>query len=114
MVDDPAGYRWSSHRACALGEPQPILTPHPLYLALGKSPTERQSAYRALFRAHIDPVALDDIRLSLNQSQPLGDRRFHDTIARMLGERRQPRPRGRPRSPISQDGTAGDQVELPL
>jgi putative transposase len=114
IVDDPADYRWSSYRTNALGQSQPIVTPHALYLALARSAKERQAAYRALFRAHLDQAALDDIRLSLHQSQPLGDSRFHDTIARMLGERRQPKPRGRPPTAASQDGDGRDQTELPL
>lgn len=114
MVDDPAHYRWTSYRANALGERQPILTPHALYLSLGSRAAERQAAYRALFRAHVDQAALDDIRLAINQSQPLGDSRFHDAIARMLGERRQPRPRGRPRAPASEESVTSDQTELPL
>ena len=37
MVDDPAHYRWTSYRANGLGQLCAILTPHPLYLALGQS-----------------------------------------------------------------------------
>lgn len=35
MVEHPFDYRWSSYRANAQGEPSELLTPHPLYLALG-------------------------------------------------------------------------------
>lgn len=42
-------YRWSSHRANALGEADTLLTPHPFYLALGRSSASRQAAYRAMF-----------------------------------------------------------------
>src|SRR5450631_2933514 len=71
MVDDPAHYRWSSYRANALGRADPQLAPHELYLALGRNDRDRQAAYRALFRSHLDRAAIDDIRLALNQSQPL-------------------------------------------
>jgi putative transposase len=57
----------------------------------------RQAAYRALFRSHLDAAATDDIRLALNQNQPLGNARFHAQIEKRLGERREARPRGRPR-----------------
>ena len=97
MVDDPAHYRWTSYRANALGQGNVMVSPHPLYLALESTDAARQSAYRALFRAHLEQAGIDDIRLALNQSQPLGDSRFHARIARMVGERRQARPRGRPR-----------------
>jgi putative transposase len=48
MVNSPEEYRWSSYRFHAYGQPSAWLVPHPLYLALGKTPKERQAAYRAL------------------------------------------------------------------
>ncbi len=98
MVGDPAHYRWTSYRANALGQADARLTSHSLYLALGHSDRDRQAAYRALFRAHLDQAAIDDIRLALNQSQPLGNARFYAKIESMTGVRREARPRGRPRS----------------
>jgi len=97
MVDDPAHYRWTSYRSNALGQSNERLTAHPVYNALGATIERRQAAYRALFRASLDQAAIDDIRLALNQSQPLGDSQFNARIAQMTGERREARPRGRPR-----------------
>ena len=97
MVDDPAHYRWTSYRGNGLGQADARLTPHTLYLALGSDGKERQAAYRALFRAQPDRAAIDDIRLALNQSQPLGNERFYAKIAKMAGVRREAKPRGRPR-----------------
>jgi len=57
----------------------------------------RQTAYRALFRTELDDDAIDDIRLALNQNQPLGNNRFHGRIEKKFGEWREARPRGRPR-----------------
>jgi putative transposase len=48
MVARPGDYKWSSFRANAIGESLPWLTPHPVYLALGSTPEERQAAYRAI------------------------------------------------------------------
>jgi REP-associated tyrosine transposase len=45
LVASPADYRWSSYRANALGHGDPIVTPHPLYYALGRSPEVRRKAY---------------------------------------------------------------------
>ena len=97
MVDDPAHYRWTSYRANGLGMADSRITPHPLYQALGRSDKERQAAYRALCRAQLDQTAIDDIRLALNQNQPLGNERFYAKIEKMTGTRREARPRGRPR-----------------
>ena len=98
MVEDPAHYRWTSYRANGLGLADALISPHPLYLALGRTGAARLVAYRALFRAQLDESAIDDIRLALNQNQPLGNSRFYSKIARMTGERRQARPRGRPKA----------------
>jgi putative transposase len=48
MVSSPAEYRWSSFAFHGLGEPHPWLVPHPVYVALGAGPQERQAAYRAI------------------------------------------------------------------
>ena len=50
MVAHPAEYRWSSYRANAQGEVDPLLKPHALYEALGRDAASRQAVYRELFR----------------------------------------------------------------
>ena len=116
MVTDPAHYRWSSYRHNGLGQGDALLTPHPLYRTLAKDDDERRAAYRALFRPQLDEEAIDDIRLALNQSQPLGGSRFHARIAELTGEPREARPRGRPRKPAGagEGGFAGLQQDLNL
>jgi len=66
MVADPADYRWSSYRANALGAPDPLLSLHPLYLALGADGDTRRGAYRDLFRGALDQKPLSDLRLAFN------------------------------------------------
>lgn len=114
MVDDPAHYRWTSYRANALGQSDARLTPHTVFLALGAAEKQRQSAYRALFRTQLDRAAIDDIRLALNQSQPLGNSRFLARIEKVTGERREARPRGRPRVRPTIDDASASQQALPL
>jgi putative transposase len=104
MVDDPAHYRWSSYRSNSLGQADALLTPHPVYAALGRDPDARLTAYRTLFRPELDAEAIGDIRLALNQGQPLGDSHFLDGIEKITGERREVRPRGRPRKPVAGSG----------
>lgn len=101
MVADPALYRWSSYRANGLGQDDPLLTPHPLYLGLDGEGDARRRTYRGLFRSELDVEAIGDIRLALNQGQPLGNSRFIDSIERVTGQRREVRPRGRPRKHLS-------------
>jgi hypothetical protein len=48
MVEEPGAYRWSSYGHNASGGPDAIVTPHPIYLALGRDDVERRLAYREL------------------------------------------------------------------
>jgi putative transposase len=50
VVASPGQYRWSSFRANALGQDDPLLMPHAHYCALGRAPESRQAAYLALFQ----------------------------------------------------------------
>lgn len=116
MVDDPAHYRWSSYRHNGLGQADSRLTMHTLYESLGRSDKERQSSYRALFRSELDRAALADIRLAINQNQPMGSERFLKKIEAMTGVRRQARPRGRPRleSVLGSENVPAGQGKLEL
>ena len=42
MVPIPGEYPWSSYRANALGHRDPVVSPHPLYTALGETDAARQ------------------------------------------------------------------------
>jgi len=112
MVEDPAHYRWSSYRANGLGQADPLLTPHAVYVGLGQSEADRLAAYRALFRPELDADAIGDIRMALDQGQPLGNSRFLDSIEWATGQRREARPRGRPRKP--EEESTGQQGQLPM
>lgn len=57
--------------------------------------------------------AIGDIRLALDQGQPLGDSRFVDYIEKVTGSRREVRPRGRPRKAVV-DGNEEIQFGLKL
>ncbi len=47
LVQSAADYCWSSYRANALGREDPLVTPHPCYYALGRTPQARRASYRA-------------------------------------------------------------------
>lgn len=49
LAADPGAYRWSSFCANAWGRDDPVVTPHALYFALGRSPERRRARYRAMF-----------------------------------------------------------------
>ncbi len=103
-----------SYHAKGLGRTDPLVSPHPVYTALGCSDTPRLAAYRALFRPELDADPIDDIRMALNQGQPLGDSRFLASIERATGQRREVKPRGRPRKPVAESTENSRQLALKI
>ncbi len=51
LVESAADYRWSSYRANILGREDALVTPHPCYYALGRTPQARRAAYLAVISA---------------------------------------------------------------
>ena len=49
LVRSPKDYSWSSYRHYAFGEPNPLIDDEPEYLALGRTPAQRRTAYQHLF-----------------------------------------------------------------
>ena len=115
MVSGPGDYPWSSYRANAFGLANPMLSPHPLYLALSANNVVRYELYRDRFRTALDDAPLADLRMALNQDQPVGNSRFYAQIEAMTGQRRELRKRGRPKknAEIKPPQDTG-QPELPL
>ncbi|MCW9088534.1 MAG: transposase [Gammaproteobacteria bacterium] len=99
MVRSPAHYRWSSYRHNGQGKGDDLITPHALYLALGKTLPTRLTAYKALFKAHLDKGVLDDIRSAWQTGTPLGNDFFRQKIEAKLKCRVGQARRGRPRKP---------------
>ena len=98
-----------------MGEGNRYLVRHLLYLGLGVDERTTRVAYRSLFRAKLDQEAGSDIRLALNQNQPLRNSRFYAKIEAMTGRRREPRQRGGPRTQRDEfPGYNGQQRELPI
>ena len=97
MVGSPEGYRWSSYRHNALGQPDELLVEHELYLRLGKDEATRRDAYRALFRTALDVAELNQIRDATNKGWALGNDRFQAEIEALTRRRAEPLPRGRPK-----------------
>ena len=62
FCNKPEDYRWSSHRYHAFGEPDPVITLHHGYAALGKDAESRQQRYRGWFRQQLSDTALSKIR----------------------------------------------------
>jgi putative transposase len=84
MVYDPAYYRWSSHRHNARGEPDALITPHPLYQALGANAADRRAVYRTLFLEPLEPQTLDRIRHAARRGTALADESFCERVEAVI------------------------------
>jgi len=87
MVNHPAKYRWSSYHGNALGKFDRCISPHELYLRLGRSDQARQEAYRCLFSVNIDAKDLELIRDATQQCIVIGNDSFQEEIAHALKRR---------------------------
>lgn len=94
MVADPADYPWSSYSFNALGRSDDLVTPHFELQRLGNNDSERQAAYRALFKRAIAETQLNEIRDATNKAWALGDGRFKERIQSQLARRVEPLARG--------------------
>ena len=97
MVNVPEAYLWSSYRANALAEVNPLITRHGVYEQLGVSVKLQAEAYRLSFSESLDIVVMDDIRNAVQTGTPLGKPCFKCEIEALLGVSVGYNQRGRPK-----------------
>lgn len=97
IVSAPGEYPYSSYSHHALGKQNPLLRSHAIYLGLHQDPPARQRAYRALFRDILSEELLSRLRDNTNSCTVIGNDRFKDQIAAMLGRAVSSGKRGRPK-----------------
>lgn len=78
IVDSLDAYRWSSYATFGLGVPSRWLVPHPLYLAMGKTPDERCAAYRELCETPLTDALLAEQRWGRSVGTEAGQTRDGD------------------------------------
>ena len=91
----PSDYPWSSYGANAFGRPDPLVTPHDRYLALGVDAPTRHAEYRALLSTALVARTQRAIRDATHKGWALGSARFRREIESLLDRRTAPLPRGR-------------------
>jgi len=96
MVEDPGEYIWSSYQINALSKTSDLCTPHPEYLRLGGTKSERMENYRALFAYHVEDGLLSEIRVGLNKGMAIGHDRFKEEVEVLTGRRLKSKKVGRP------------------
>ena len=97
MVARPEDHRWSSVHAHLGCRGDGIVTLHERYAALGRTPDERQAAWRDWLALGVAADELASIRRHLARESALGHPRFQQMVERTLNRPVACLPRGRPR-----------------
>lgn len=104
IVERAENYRWSSvHKHLGFSS-EPMLTPHLIYLGLGKDPDDRAACWRNWLSQGTTADELAMIRSHAVQECVLGGGEFVDMVTKQMGRPAGYRPRGRPRA---KTGTGG-------
>jgi putative transposase len=72
IVARPEQYRWSSYAHHAYGTPDPLISEHPLYAALGPGPELRQRAWQAICGQDVRADELESIRVAIRTGIIIG------------------------------------------
>lgn len=97
IVQQPVEYPWSSFHYNAMGQPNTLITPHPVFEALSADPMERRAIYRALFQSSLSQQERQDISESLAANHVLGGLHFKFQVEAFLERPIGHRCRGRPK-----------------
>jgi putative transposase len=97
IVRHPKHYPWSSYAHNALGKTDTLITPHRLYLSLGKRDASRLATYSGLFKERLSQWDIDSIREATNKAWVLGAEKFKRKVEKLSGRRATSKPKGRPR-----------------
>lgn len=80
MVKAPIEYQWSSYRRLGTGAADRVVTPHPLYSALGATPAERRQSYAHLCASELPSTLLKSIRAAIRGGAALGVPAFRSDL----------------------------------
>jgi len=97
MVEQPADYPWSSFRHYAGLVHDRLITPHPLYWALGNTPFAREQAYGELVAGGVPAELERRFTDSTLRGWAVGDDEYLRKLALVVPRRPTPKPKGRPR-----------------
>ena len=97
MVSYPGDYAWSSYLHNARGKTDKLIQQHPVYQFLDRDFETRLTAYRELFKVHMDSSQILEVREVLNRELVLGRNDFKEKIEEMTIRQTWPGVVGRPR-----------------
>lgn len=96
LADDALAYPWSSYAHHAGVKPDPVITDHALYWALGNTPFQREAAYKDLAERPLTAAQLEAIEKGVLKGWPLGSEAFKLELQKKAKRQVLPAKRGRP------------------
>lgn len=81
LVEQHAAYMWSSFKCNAHGERDDLITPHPLYVALGSDSAARARTYRRLFAIELSPKVIAAVRTASRVRRALPETDYQKAVA---------------------------------
>jgi putative transposase len=97
LVATAEDYPWSSIAHHIGVRPDPLITDHPVFWALGNTPFDREANYKALLDLGISQREAELLMQATLKGWPLGSDRFKTALAKQVTRRVVPAKRGRPR-----------------
>jgi putative transposase len=97
VVSDVLDYPWSSYHHHAGIRPDPVITDHALYWALGNTPFQREAAYIELSRRQLPEREYALIEAAVLKGWPLASDAFKAHLQETIKRQVLPAKRGRPR-----------------
>ena len=96
LVSDAAEYPWSSYPHHVGVKPDPVVTDHALYWALGNTPFQREAAYRQLSQPLLGDKEMAVVDAAVLKGWPLGSDVFKMELQQRAKRQVLPAKRGRP------------------
>lgn len=96
LVNTPDAYSWSSYLHHVGLKPDPLITDHSLYWALGNTPFERELTYRDRVAQGLTKLELTRMGETLQKGKALARDSFVKELERQTGRRLSAAKRGRP------------------
>jgi putative transposase len=96
LAGDALAYPWSSYAHHAGVRPDPLITDHALYWALGNTPFQREALYLELAEKPLTAPQLEVINQAVLKGWPLGSDAFKAALEKKAQRQVLPAKRGRP------------------
>lgn len=99
LAGEAGSYPWSSYAHHAGIKPDPVITDHARYWALGNTPFDREAAYKSLMEQGLSSEEARVVGEAARKGWPLGSDKFKAELQKQANRRVTPAKRGRPAKP---------------